>query len=218
MAWLSWDKLCSPKAEGGLGFKKLKEFNLALLAKQGWQLQHRHDTLVYRVLKAKYFSHCEFSQASLGNNPSYTWRSIMAAQTIVKQGLWWRIGNGEHVQVWGDKWLPTPSTYKVTSPRMFMHDQTMVSELIDKENASWKTEVVDALFLPHEAEVIKSIPLSMHLPANKQIWACSSNGVFTVRSAYWVAVDLLKGVGNGSCSDARQNRKFWRKIWELATP
>ena len=114
--------------------------------------------------------------------------------------------------------MPTPSTYKVTSPRMFMHDQTMVSELIDKENASWKTEVVDALFLPHEAEVIKSIPLSMHLPANKQIWACSSNGVFTVRSAYWVAVDLLKGVGNGSCSDARQNRRFWRKIWELATP
>ena len=46
MAWLSWDKLCSPKAEGGLGFKKLKEFNLALLAKQGWQLQHRHDTRV----------------------------------------------------------------------------------------------------------------------------------------------------------------------------
>ena len=33
MSWLSWDKLCSSKAEGGLGFKKLKEFNLALLAK-----------------------------------------------------------------------------------------------------------------------------------------------------------------------------------------
>ena len=36
MAWLSWDKFCFPKAEGGLGFKKLKEFNLTLLAKQGW--------------------------------------------------------------------------------------------------------------------------------------------------------------------------------------
>ena len=45
----------------------------------------------------------------------------------------------------------------------------MVSELIDKENASWKLEVVDALFLPHEIEVIKSIPLSVHLPTNKQV-------------------------------------------------
>ena len=85
-----------------------------------------------------------------------------------------------HVRVWGDKWLPTPSTYKVTSPIMFSQAQTKVSELIDKENASWKTEVVDALFLPHEAEVIKSIPPSVHFLANKQVWACSSNGVFMV--------------------------------------
>jgi len=33
MVWLSWDKLCYSKVDGGLGFKKLKEFNLALLAK-----------------------------------------------------------------------------------------------------------------------------------------------------------------------------------------
>ena len=54
-----------------MGFRKLKQFNLALLAKQGWQLQMGHDSLVFWVLKEKYFPKCEFIDAHLGNIPSF---------------------------------------------------------------------------------------------------------------------------------------------------
>ena len=33
--WMAWDRLCNPKKFGGLGFKCLRNFNLAMLAKQG---------------------------------------------------------------------------------------------------------------------------------------------------------------------------------------
>ena len=79
MAWLSQYKLCEPMAKGGIGFKQLKQFNLALLAKQGWRLQMQQDSLAYRVLKAKYFPRCEYIQAPLGNSPSFTQQSIQAA-------------------------------------------------------------------------------------------------------------------------------------------
>ena len=48
MAWLSWDKVCTSKEEGGLGFHDFKAFNFALLAKQGWRLQTNTSSLVHR--------------------------------------------------------------------------------------------------------------------------------------------------------------------------
>ena len=99
-------------------------------------------------------------------------------------------GNGRSIRIWGDKWLPSSTTYKAASPRQFLHQDTRVSELIDQNAASWKAQVLDALFLPYEAEVIKGIPLSSRLPADKLIWAETPNGKFNVKSAYGVAMRL----------------------------
>jgi hypothetical protein len=43
------------KAQGGLGFRDLVIFNKALLAKQCWRLLKNPDSLVARILQAKYF-------------------------------------------------------------------------------------------------------------------------------------------------------------------
>ena len=102
IAWLSWEKMCEPKCVGGMGFKILKLFNKALLAKQGCHLQMGGDSLVYKVLKAKYFPTTDFIHASIGHNPSYTWRSLISAQNLIIEGMRWRVGNGENIKVWQD--------------------------------------------------------------------------------------------------------------------
>ena len=89
VAWVSWKYLCKPKADGGMRFRDLKAFNLALLAKQGWRLHQNPNSLVHKVLKAQYFLDSSFMEAQLGKKLSYIWRSIMVAKNIIKEGSRW---------------------------------------------------------------------------------------------------------------------------------
>ncbi|XP_019195702.1 PREDICTED: uncharacterized protein LOC109189548 [Ipomoea nil] len=69
--WLAWDKLCKPKKFGGLGFKDLRAFNVAILGKQGWRFLTNPQSLVARVYKARYYPNSDFLGATVGNNPSF---------------------------------------------------------------------------------------------------------------------------------------------------
>jgi len=76
MHWVSKEKLFRSKHSGGLGFKTLRDFNLAMLAKQVWRFHTNHNSLIAKCFKAKYFSHTDILRAKVGNNPNYAWRSI----------------------------------------------------------------------------------------------------------------------------------------------
>jgi hypothetical protein len=58
--WVNWKKTCKAKSKGGMGFKNLRVFNEALLAKQGWGLITNPQSLVARMFKAKYYRRCDF--------------------------------------------------------------------------------------------------------------------------------------------------------------
>ena len=119
------------KSLGGMGFRNLQAFNLALLAKQAWRIFINPYSLAARILKAKFFPFCDIFNANLGSNPSYTWRSIFNSLEVIKNGTRWRVGNGRLIHIWEDKWLHTPSTYKVITPLREFEDFPMVSSPID---------------------------------------------------------------------------------------
>ena len=67
-----------------------------------------------------------------------------------------------------------------------------VSSLVDVDRRGWDVGKVKNTFLPHEVELILSIPISARLPEDSLIWAWTSYESFTVKRAYNVAQKVLK--------------------------
>ncbi|XP_065632123.1 uncharacterized protein LOC136068642 [Quercus suber] len=99
-----------------------------------------------------------------------------------------------------------------------MNLDTRDADLIDLHIAKWKNDVLDCLFLPFEANLIKSIPLSVTLPEDKLVWAVTNNGMFSVGSAYKLAVSMFKSKCRGTTSNGTLLRRFWKKVWSLPIP
>ncbi|XP_062175976.1 uncharacterized protein LOC133881026 [Alnus glutinosa] len=217
LTWMSWSRLGVPKEKGGMGFRDLEIFNRALLAKQGWRLFKFPESLVARVMKAKYYPNGDLFSAHLGSRPSFAWRSIFQARRIVEDGLLWRIGDGETVRIWKDKWLSTPLTSPTPSSHHRLDANAKVSNLIDRTSGWWNIQLLQGTFREDEIARICRICPSPFLAPDTPIWQGTTNGQFSVKSAYLLE-QSRNNQSRGESSGAGEEVKFWQKLWRVEAP
>lgn len=70
-----------------MGFRDFEIFNLVLLAKQAWRLLINPNTLVSKILKAKYFPRTGVMQATSHPTCPFAWQSILEGLDLLKQGV-----------------------------------------------------------------------------------------------------------------------------------
>lgn len=63
-------KVAIHKSHGGMDFRNLEDFNIALLAKIAWRLINQPQAFWAEVFKGRYFLNCNLLQLSKGNNYS----------------------------------------------------------------------------------------------------------------------------------------------------
>ncbi|XP_073355316.1 uncharacterized protein [Aegilops tauschii subsp. strangulata] len=218
-AWVSWRTMCKPKFMGGLGFRDVELFNLALLSKQVWRLLQEPDTLTARVLKARYYPDDNILDAGLGRHPSQVWRSLLEGRDILALGLIKRIGSGTDTRVWEENWLPHDYKLKPICP-ISTNPPQLVSELIDPVSRTWNKQVINDHFLAHDADVILNIPLSSRVQPDFWAWHYDRKGFFSVRSVY----RMINGIKfqredwlehRASHSNQERDKKAWSSLWKV---
>ena len=91
---------------------------------------------------------------------------------LIIQGSRWRVGNGFFINIWTDRWFPLETNQKVCLPRTILLAQAIVTNLMDFSTPQprWKDFLIDSIFFPFEASIIKAIPLSIRRPEDTLIW------------------------------------------------
>ncbi|XP_060969989.1 uncharacterized protein LOC115713780 [Cannabis sativa] len=211
--WLSWDRLCTHKKKGGMGFRHLRDFNLSLLGKQGWRLLVQPDSLVAKIFKARYYPNNSYLDASLGNNPSFVWRSVWEAQQLVRKGLRWCVGDGTEINVLNEPWLPcSDNPYVSTSHPSLIGAK--VHSLMKINDTGWDMEILEDLFEERDRRLIVKIPLQQSAAKDTLTWAYEASGIYSVKSAY----KLLQQVNGRWDNDDDAASTFWATMWRLKIP
>ncbi|KAA3486162.1 reverse transcriptase [Gossypium australe] len=222
--WSCWNALCKAKNLGGIGFKKLYLFNKALLAKQVWRIITQPRCLLARILKARYFPMTDILLAKTGSYPSFTWRSICSARDLIVDGLLWRIGTGECVNIWNDPWLLGKDNNRISGHEI-VPDFISVKQLINGDTKTWNRELIDNLVDEYTADRILAIPLTAHRTEDTLVWKYEGTGVYTVKSGYRVLTtsNVLPNSTSASLSITSEATEGWQKdfytsLWPLHVP
>ncbi|KAA3463879.1 reverse transcriptase [Gossypium australe] len=211
--WCQRAHLCRSKSEGGLGFCNMAQFNIAMLAKQGWRLLGNPTSLVSRVFKAKYFPTSYFLYSQLGNRNSYVWRSIWAARGILEKGLIWKVGTGTSISIDNDAWVPNLVNSRLLSSFTGLND-SKVDVLINGQNREWNKEMVENTFEAAEAEMILRIPLGKFPHDDILAWRGEPTGVLSVKSSY----KLLQRYDPSAYAIQPDYIDFYKKLWCIDLP
>ncbi|KAL8529088.1 hypothetical protein ACS0TY_006525 [Phlomoides rotata] len=128
----------------------------------------------------------------------------------------WRVGDGTTIRCFEDRWM---GARKLERPRSG-HEEVginWVSDLIDPVLGTWKQDLIMQTFSPEDTNQILATPLSDRRPRDKKIWSPSTTGKFTVKSAYYLAINMYSKHGRGLPSSST-NDTAWKSLWQCKVP
>ncbi|XP_074283602.1 uncharacterized protein LOC141608142 [Silene latifolia] len=84
---VSWDKVCTPKKEGGLGLRNLTTWNMAAVGKLAWWVTNRPDKLWVQWVHHIYLKGANWGEYNPTMDSSWSWRKICQVRDKMNQAF-----------------------------------------------------------------------------------------------------------------------------------
>ena len=140
----------------------------------------------------------------------------MQARDVICKGARWRVGDGSSINIWKHRWLDSSRGGKILSPRLDS-SLAVVKDLFITGMKMWNSDLIDQKFYPWEADCIKSMPVSFHIDKDALIWPWTPDGVYSVKSAYWILANESL-LSQARSSNLEALKPLWNGIWRLKLP
>ncbi|KAL5764576.1 hypothetical protein ACOSQ2_017170 [Xanthoceras sorbifolium] len=165
----------------------MRFWNQALLAKMGWRLFQRDGSLWSSMLHNKYLKNKNIVEVCGKNSSrcSSIWRGIAHGINLLLECGIWRIGDGNSVAFWTDRWIHGMDTLK--DHAVCPLDQDKISEKVSCyiENCCWSMIKLRDAIPWNIIQRIMSIQVNTTGEVEDcMIWGNESEGSFTIKSAY----------------------------------
>lgn len=101
---VSWQNVCLPKFEGGLGLRNFWVWNKTLNLRLIWMLFARRDSLWVAWNHSTRLRNGNFWTAKPANHHSWIWKALLSLCPLAKRFLRGNIGDGHTLSYWYDHW------------------------------------------------------------------------------------------------------------------
>eukprot|EP00253_Pinus_taeda_P033090 PITA_33090 len=223
-AWVKWDTIARPKRWGGWGIKNLNFFAKALAAKLGWNLLTT-DSLWSRVAQVKYIKPSHLmdwfrQQHDPGRNISNIWKVVLQSLPLLREGITWRIKEGNNVRIGVDPWVGCSNLHRLSDGLLrHLHNRGImhIKHIGDSANSTflqqaWATP--RTLEIPEQwhqewrdfTDALTQAHIRLTEGPDEIIWAIANHGIYSPRLGYLKLMESFK---------PPNILPIWKDLWKL---
>lgn len=172
-AKVSWDDVCFPKEEGGLGLRKLRDTSRVFALRLIWLLFTQTGSFWVAWTNKYLLKDGTYWDAKDGTAGSWAWRKLLKLHPLAYEYLKYEVSDGKSVSFWFDDWLGMGKLIEATgdigTQYLGVARHASIADAADENG--WKIRSRGNRRFPDIYEKIYAVPLPNNLAGpDKVLW------------------------------------------------